>query len=260
MLTCLSHFSPDSDPKPVIENLMNTPEGKDIDEALVGEIKAVSGRDADEVDVLRGRLGDSRMRIKEYEALISELQGDLQILKRRSFKRTQGSKDSPVPMIPQVEASTTAPGGDADELKITIEDQRSEISALLQRCSSMEKEKETLAHVLRVIPPNFLDDTSRLSLVLNRYQEIEESNKTLNSLLERYKKDFDGMYAQSKSSIEDLKSNCIQDIGAQHEKMNSVREESGRLRQERDKMRTLYEESNSALSHANKKIQHLQKS
>lgn len=259
LLACLFHFSPKSDPKSVIEELLNDSDGRDIDETLVEDIKRASSEEIGEVDILRARLSHSKLKSEEYEKLISEIREELHILQRRSFKYLQSSKSPITHATPREEPSTALPEGGSDELKRTIGDQRDEISALIQKCSSLEKEKESLAHLLRVIPPKLFADPPHLNLILSKYQEIEENNRTLNSLVERYKKDFDAMYSQSKSSIEDLKRSCAQDIEVQHEKMKAFREESGRLRQERDKMRTLYEENNSALSHANKKINHLQK-
>lgn len=259
LLTSLFHFSPESDPKSLIDDLLNNPDtSKDIDEVLANELKRVSTKDVGEIDILRGRLSHSKLRIEEYEQLITEIREELHILKRRSLKYQQNGKSPITYSSPQVESSATVSEEGMDGYKLAIEEQRNEISALIQKCSNLEKEKETLAHLLRVIPSNLLNNSSRLSMILSKYQEIEENNRALNLLVERYRRDFDDVYAQSKSSIEDLKSSCTQGIEAQHEKMKAFREESGRLRQERDKMRTLYEENNSALSHANKKINHLQ--
>ena len=259
LLTCLFHFSPESDPKSLIEELLNNPDdNKDIDQTLADEIKRVSSKEVGEIDILRGRLSHSKLKLEEYEKLIAELREELHILKRRSFKNQQSDKHPITYSSPRAETSTSIPEEGLDRLNLTIEDQRNEISVLIQKCSSLEKEKEALAHTLRVIPSNILTDPSHLSLILNKYQEIEDNNRALNLLVERYKRDFDDMYAQSKSYIGELKNSCTQSIEAQNEKMKTFREESGRLRQERDKMRTLYEENNSALSHANKKVSHLQ--
>jgi hypothetical protein len=259
LLTFLFHFSPESDPKSLVEDLLSNPDNnKDIDETLADEIKRVSTRDVDEADILRGRLSHSKLKLEECEKVMTETREELQILKRRSFKNTQSGKSTIIHSSTQGEPNANIAGEGLDRLNLTIEDQRNEISTLIQKCSSLEKEREALAHTLRIIPPNLLTDASQLSMVLNKYQEIEENNRTLNIAVERYKRDFDDMYARSKSSIEDLKNSCTQNVEAQHEKMKVFREESGRLRQERDKMRTLYEENNSALSHANKKISHLQ--